>query len=95
MSGIKPNELNLFFASLHARGLDTAVLAEICGCSRPSLTRVLNGSRKRGPIWRRVSRHLLASEIALLDVAHCSPWNTHRVAKRPVWNSEKAAALST
>ena len=93
MSGLRPNELNLFFASLHARGLDTAVLAEICGCSRPSLTRVLNGSRKRGPIWRRVSRHLTASEIALLDVAHCSPWNNRRVAKRPRWTPEKQAAL--
>lgn len=94
MAGLRPIELDHFYARLHARNLDTTVLAEIVGCSRPALTRVLNGARKRGPIWRRVARHLHAEEIALLDVAHRSPWNNRRTSRRPTWNTQTAAAVA-
>lgn len=93
MSGIKPHELTLFFARIHLRGLDTKKLAELVGCSRPTVTRILNGSRRRNWLWKRIAQHLTAEEVALLDVAHCSPWNNRRMAKRPRWTPDKAAEL--
>ena len=100
MSGFKPPELSQFYRQFHARQapdgrrMDTAVLAELVGVARPSVTRVLNGARRRGPLWPKIARHLTAEEIALLDVAHASTWNTRRVAKRPKWTPEKAALLA-
>ena len=94
MSGIKPPELAEFYRRLHGRRMDTVALAGLVGVSRPALTRVLNGARRRGPIWPKIARHLTAGEIDLLDVAHSSTWNTRRVAKRPHWSIEKAELLS-
>jgi transcriptional regulator with XRE-family HTH domain len=90
MSGIKPPELQRFYDSLAARGLSPEKLADIIQRSRPAVTRVLNGSRRRGPIWKKLLPYLSADEVALLDVAHCSPWNSKRVAKRPKWTISKA-----
>ncbi len=89
MSGFKPPELSQFYRSLHVRGLDTATLAQRIGVTRPALTRVLNGSRRQGPIFKRVAPYLLPEELRLLHVAHSSTWNTRRVAKRPRWAPEK------
>jgi len=86
MSGLKPPELNRFYHCLAARGVTTETLASQVGVSRTALCRVLNGSRRRGPIWRRVAALLPATEIALLDVAHCHPWNKKRVQARPRWS---------
>lgn len=85
MSGLRPYEMNRFYSMLAARGLDTATLAEQVGVSRPALCRVFNGSRRRGPIWRRVAPLLTEAERALLDVAQCHPWNRKRLAGRPRW----------
>ena len=93
MSGMKPPELTQFYAKLHARGLDTSKLAELAGRSRPIVTKVLNGSKRRGPAWVRIRPYLTSEEVALLDVAHRSAWNTRRVEKRPRWTAEKAAVL--
>jgi len=86
MSGLKPPELTRFYHSLAARGLTTEILAVQVGASRTSLCRVLNGSRRRGPIWRRVAGLLLPAEQALLDVAHSHPWNKKRLQARPRWS---------
>lgn len=86
MSGLKPPELSRFYRRIDARGLTTTVLAESVGVSRTALCRVLNGSRRRGPIWRRVAPLLTAEEIALLDVAHRHPWNRKRLLARPKWS---------
>lgn len=85
MSGLKPPEQTQFHRRLHDRGVDLSQLAEAINVSRPALTRVLNGSRRRGPIWKKVLPHLQPEEVALLDVAHCHPWNKKRVSKRPKW----------
>lgn len=85
MSGIKPPELQKFYDSLSERGTSIEKLANAIKRSRPTVTRVLNGSRRRGPVWRKLTPLLTAEEIALLNVAHCSPWNTNRIAKRPTW----------
>lgn len=100
MAGFKPPQLTAFYWKFHARTapdgrrFDTAVLAELVGASRPAVTRVLNGARRRGPLWPKIARFLTAEEVALLDVAHSSTWNTRRVEKRPRWTPEKAAALT-
>ena len=86
MSGLKPPSLADFYRSLHARGVTTGDLAARIGVARPTVTRVINGLRRRGPVWAKVARELTAAEIALLDVAQCHPWNKARVAKRPRWN---------
>lgn len=93
MSGFKPPELYDFYNALHARGLDTSDLAAAVGRSRATVTKVLNGSRRRGPVWRKLQTILLPSEIALLDVAQSSTWNTKRIANRPQWTPAKRAAL--
>ena len=49
------------------------------------MTRVLNGSRRRGPVWAKLQTILTAEEIQLLDVAQSSTWNSARVARRPRW----------
>ena len=85
MSGLKPYEMNQFYARLAARGVDTSALAAQVGVSRPALCRVLNGARRRGPIWNRVAPLLTADERQLLDVAHRHPWNKKRVSSRPRW----------
>ncbi len=85
MSGLKPFEIDLFYRRLHARGEDTSTLAAKVGVTRSALSRVLNGARRRGPIWRRVAPLLTPEEIALLDVAHRHPWNKKRVLARPRW----------
>jgi DNA-binding MarR family transcriptional regulator len=91
MSGLRPIELDYFFARLHARGMDVTKLAETVCLSRPTVTRVLNGSRRRGPVWKKLVPLLTPKEIELLDVAHCSPWNKKRLENRPKWTPEKAA----
>lgn len=85
MSGLKPFEMNQFYDSLASRGLNTSRLAEQINVSRPALCRVLNGSRRRGPIWNRVAPLLTEHERALLDVAHRHPWNKKRLLARPRW----------
>lgn len=85
MSGIKSPELMQFFRSFHARGLTVEILAEFAGRSRATVTRVLNGARRRGPVWEKIKSQLTPREIELLDVAHSSTWNTSHVANRPVW----------
>lgn len=85
MSGMKPPEMSQFYRLLHERGLTTDALAEQVNVGRPTLCRVLNGARRRGPVWRRVVKLLTEEEITLLNVAQCSPWNKSRVAKRPKW----------
>lgn len=82
-------EMAQFYRRLRARDLPVEKLAEIIGCSRPALTRVLTGARRRGPIWERAIRFLGADEIALLDVAQRSLWNTRRIEKRPHWDAAK------
>lgn len=94
MAGLKPPEMNRFYAKIHERGLDTAKLAEQVGRSRSIVTRVLNGSKRRGATWKRLCALLTPDEIALLDVAHRSPWNIRRVAARPKWTQEKAQAVT-
>lgn len=84
MSATKPIALVEFYRSLHARGLTVELLAEFIGRSRSTVTRVLNGSRRRGPVWRRLAGHLTPRELELLDVALSSTWNT-RALRRPVW----------
>lgn len=86
MSGLKPPELSAFYRSLHARGYNCDTLAAKVGVGRASLSRVLNGSRRRGPIWNRVVAHLTPEELKLLDVAHRHPWNRKRLLKRPKWS---------
>lgn len=95
MSGLRPVEMDQFYRRLHGRGLDTAGLADLVNASRPAVTRVLNGARRRGPLWLKVAAHLQPAEIALLDVAHCHPWNNKRVEKRPKWTPEKAEAFAS
>lgn len=68
-------------------------LAEAVGRDHSTVSRVLNGARRRGPIWRRLEQLLLPAELALLDVARGSTWVEKRVAKRPRWTPEKAAVL--
>lgn len=85
MSGLKPFEMNQFYDSLASRGLDTTKLAEQINVSRTALCRVLNGSRRRGPIWNRVAPLLTDRERELLDVAHRHPWNKKRLLARPRW----------
>src|SRR6476646_469241 len=94
MSGFKPPELSRFYRLLHARGMDTDLLASLVGRSRTTVTRVLNGSRRRGPAWRAIQPYLLSDERALLDVAHSSTWNARRVARRPHWTPEKRQSLA-
>ncbi len=93
MSGLKQPELTKFYASLQRRGRDAGLLADFIGVSRPALTRVLNGTRRRGNIWLKVVPLLTPEEVALLDVAHRSLWNNSALLKRPVWTPEKAARL--
>jgi hypothetical protein len=87
--------MNQFYARLHARKLDTSALADLVNASRPAVTRVLNGARRRGPLWTKLAAHLRPEEIKLLDVAHCHPWNNRRVEKRPKWTHEKAEAFAS
>lgn len=94
MSGLRPIELDYFFARLHARGLDTVKLAAAVNLSRPTVTRVLNGSRRRGHVWKKLLPFLTPREIELLDVAHGSPWNKKRVENRPRWTPEKSLLLA-
>lgn len=94
MSGMKPPELSQFFARLKERNRDAGTLADLLGLSRPAVTRVLNGLRRWGPIGRKLEPLLTAEEMRLLDVAHRSPWNTRRVAKRPRWMHRKDAVLA-
>jgi hypothetical protein len=93
MSGIKPPELTSFYSHLHARGWDTVKLAQSVCLSRSTITRVLNGSRRPGHVWIKLKPFLTPDEIQLVHVAHCSAWNTKRVAKRPKWTAAKAAEL--
>jgi transcriptional regulator with XRE-family HTH domain len=87
MSGIKPLELNQFYRKLHARGMTTTKLAELVGRARPTLSRVLNGYRRRGPVWLRIRQHLTPDEIALLDSAMRS---SDCVANKPSRKLERA-----
>jgi hypothetical protein len=96
MSGLKPPQIFTFHQKLRKRGLNVKLLAE------PALTRVLIGSRRRGPLWDKVKPLLLPEEIELLDVALRHPWNIRRIAKRPRWakvaaqfQREEPTAVST
>lgn len=93
MSGLRPMEMQYFYRRLHEPGLDTTRLAELVNASRPAVTRVLNGARRRGPLWAKIKAHLEPEEVALLDVAQCHPWNNRRVEKRPRWTAEIRAQL--
>lgn len=93
MAGLKPPELTRFYAKLHARGMDAAKLADAVGRSRSIITKILNGSKRRGPAWGRLSELLTMDEIALLDVAHRHTWNNKRTARRPRWTPILAAQL--
>lgn len=90
MKGFNPPELTEFHRRLRARGWDTATLAAAVGRSRTTVSRVLCGSRRRGPLWRKLVTMLTRQEIRLLDVAHSSTWNKNRIAKRPRWTPEKS-----
>lgn len=85
MSGLRPTETADFYRKLHARGMDTTALAAAVGRSRATVTRVLNGSRRRGPVWAKIRALLTEEERTLLDVAQSATWNTTRVARRPRW----------
>lgn len=84
---MKPTPLYEFYRHLHARGLTVALLAEFIGRDRVTVTRVLNGARRRGPVWAKLVPHLTPAEIALLDVAHSSTWNTNKIMARPSWSA--------
>jgi hypothetical protein len=86
MSGLKPPEMSAFYRKIQARGLTTEILANQLSVTRPALCRVLNGSRRRGFIWKKVTELLTPEELALLDVAHRHPWNRKRTLARPKWN---------
>jgi transcriptional regulator with XRE-family HTH domain len=94
VSGIKPIEQTQFYRRLRERGMTIEKLMEHTGRSRVTVTRVLNGSRRRGPVWAKIKPLLAPDEIALLDVAHCSPWNIRKVEKRPVWSPPLAKKLT-
>lgn len=85
MSGLRPDSMRQFFRRLHARGRDVEKLATTLGRSRATVTRVLNGSRRRGPLWRKITGLLTPEEITLLDVAQSDPWNKKRIQQRPRW----------
>lgn len=85
MSGLMPYEMLQFYRRLRARGVTTSTLAVQVGVSRPRLCQVLNGARRRGPIWARVQPLLEPEEIRLLDVVQRHPWNKQRIKKRPKW----------
>lgn len=93
MSGLRPHEMKQFYDRLHARDLDTAKLATLVGRSRARVTEVLNGSRRRGPVWDKLVLHLHPEEVALLDVVQCASWNKKRLEKRPRWTPEKQRIL--
>ncbi|HLP07924.1 MAG TPA: hypothetical protein VK178_07140 [Opitutaceae bacterium] len=67
--------------------MDTTKLADMVGRSRATVTRVLNGSRRRGPVWTKLAALLTEDERRLLDVAQCATWNNERVARRPRWEN--------
>lgn len=85
MSGLKPPQMFTFHQKLRKRGLNVKLLAEQLKVSRPALTRVLIGSRRRGPLWDKVKPLLTPDEVELLDVALRHPWNIRRIGKRPRW----------
>lgn len=85
MAGLKPPQLTDFYHSLAKRGVTTDSLALAINCSRPTLCRMFNGSRRRNWMWSKVRTLLTEPEIILLDVALCHPWNKKRIAKRPRW----------
>ena len=87
MSGLKPPEMSKFARSLSDRGTSVQKLADEINCSRPTLTRILNGSRRRNWLWDKVRPLLTDREIELLDVALRHPWNKQRIAKRPKWKN--------
>lgn len=89
MSGLRPDAMRQFYTRLHDRGENTDTLARAVGRSRPTVTRLLNGSRRRGPAWAALAKHLTPEELALLDVAQCHPWNKKRIDRRPKWNPAK------
>lgn len=95
MSGLRPIELDQFYARIHARGLNTTALAEAVGRNPCTVSRVLNGSRRKGPIWHRLKSFLTEQEIALLNVAEGSVWNKKRVENRPKWTPEKADKIGS
>jgi transcriptional regulator with XRE-family HTH domain len=94
MAGLRPIEMEQFYRRLRERGLTVDDLAAAVGRDRTTVTRVLNGSRRRGPLWKKLERILMPSEVELLDVALRSSWNNRRVERRPVWTPEKAARLT-
>src|SRR6185437_8383075 len=94
MSGLRPVELDQFYRRLHDRGLSTTALALQVGRNACTVSRVLNGSRRKGPLWRRLSALLTIEEKQLLHVAESSTWNKKRVESRPRWTPEKATSLA-
>ncbi len=91
MSGHKPTPLQEFYTSFHNRGRTVALLADVLEVPRVRVTRILNGSRRRGHLWPAIAEQLTAREIKLLDVAHSVTWNTRNLLKRPTWKEAVAA----
>lgn len=94
MSGLRPVEMDQFYHRLHDRGLSTTELARMVGRNACTVSRVLSGSRRKGPLWRRLSALLTEEERQLLHVAECSAWNKKRVENRPKWTPEKTLLLT-
>lgn len=67
MSGIRDMNLTKAYASMHARGVTTATIAERVMTSRSYVSRVLAGYERRGAVWKRVRRELIPAEIELLE----------------------------
>lgn len=86
----KPPELYEFYRLLRERLMDTGKLAAVLNVSRPAVTRVLNGARRRGPLWPKVVALLKPLEIAALEAAHQTRWAKDRISKRPKWNPKAA-----
>lgn len=94
MSGHKPTPLQDFYTSFHNRGRTAQLVADFLEVKRVSVTRILNGSRRRGHLWPRIAEQLTPKEIQLLDVAHSVTWNTKNLLKRPTWKEAVASAVA-
>lgn len=57
MSGLRPESMRQFYARLHARGENTTTLGAAVGRNRSTVTRLLTGSRRRGPAWKALARY--------------------------------------
>lgn len=92
----KPYALWEFYRSLHARGVNTASLAQDLGVSPAVVRRLIGMLRtRRGPTWTGLLEALTPRERELLhSVEQCSPWNSQQAARRPKWHPEKQREFS-